>query len=791
MKTIWKYLIGVLVGLLVTTTIIVPVILLQPEDINPPPNVLTEHDPIIIWDNNDFLDYNFKGSGTFEDPYLIEFFNITTFTSYAIYIFGTSDYFIIQNCWLSSTHPNGYAIQLENVVDETALIFNNTIINSNTGLYLSNTDKTNVVKNDFINCDYAISLIAADLTIIHQNLISNTIESSLYHMFTTSSFRLNVSENTFIGSNSLINIDHCQGSSFIGNQMINSSFYILYSQDCLILGNSGIDFNLLVFYSSKANISSNTGTNLQTYQSPEAEILHNNFETYIIREITIENYKSYFYLDNHAGDGLFTFLINDNNINLGDFLISSSQIMMVNCSNIWLVDFYYCSFENVRFDFIFSSKIDTSNSSWKIYSYFKDSSSISFSNTSQMYFYLDESYDISLINNTFTQNDIYCTSSNEISVIQNNFIQSELSLIEVDDSYVYQNYFYDGHIDLYQNQNTTLTTNTFDYCEFGLSDSQSVNLVIQDNIFTDVYDIGPRFILTNYLTFQNNSISGHRSGFSLISGLGLIANYEFSNNTVNSRPLGFFKDEENLILEDQSFGQLIILNCSYANLNNLSIENTSNAITIYQSDNIKMNAIMIDDCYQGIILVQSKHSTLSASSISNCTNIGLTIDSSSQSKINSSTFSNTPVGTYVYISNLCIFENNTWTKNNDGLRISRSNYVVVNNCKFLENYNRGLLISGINLGCNVTYTLFENNQGYAIEIAMSSASHLIHHNAFIGNNPGGTSQAMDREGGSMWYDISTLEGSYWDDWSGTGSYSIDWEEVQVVDPYPLHSNPLD
>ncbi|MHA1200605.1 MAG: hypothetical protein ACTSQF_14905, partial [Candidatus Heimdallarchaeaceae archaeon] len=138
MKKIWKYLIGVFAGLLVTSAILVPVLIIEFGNIKPPSyDNLLEHDPITIWGNEDFLDYDFAGTGTQSDPFIIEFLNITTTNSYAIYIFGTNYYFIIQNCLLSSSHSEGSSIHLENVFKGTSTVFNTTIIHTFRGVVLS------------------------------------------------------------------------------------------------------------------------------------------------------------------------------------------------------------------------------------------------------------------------------------------------------------------------------------------------------------------------------------------------------------------------------------------------------------------------------------------------------------------------------------------------------------------------------------------------------------------------------------------------------------------------------
>ncbi len=55
---------------------------------------LTPHDPIEIRYDSDFE--IFPGSGTIENPYLIEGYNITTTEDYGIYISGTTKYSIIR-----------------------------------------------------------------------------------------------------------------------------------------------------------------------------------------------------------------------------------------------------------------------------------------------------------------------------------------------------------------------------------------------------------------------------------------------------------------------------------------------------------------------------------------------------------------------------------------------------------------------------------------------------------------------------------------------------------------------
>ena len=63
---------------------------------------------ILILSDDDFDNYDFAGSGTAEDPFLIEDLKITKEPKneymYAIKIFNTTKHFVIQNCRLEDYH---------------------------------------------------------------------------------------------------------------------------------------------------------------------------------------------------------------------------------------------------------------------------------------------------------------------------------------------------------------------------------------------------------------------------------------------------------------------------------------------------------------------------------------------------------------------------------------------------------------------------------------------------------------------------------------------------------------
>lgn len=72
------------------------------------------------------------------------------------------------------------------------------------------------------------------------------------------------------------------------------------------------------------------------------------------------------------------------------------------------------------------------------------------------------------------------------------------------------------------------------------------------------------------------------------------------------------------------------------------------------------------------------------------------------------------------------------------------------------------------------------NGDYGIEVSQGSDNNSIHHNSFIENEQ----QAYDGGTNNQWYDDTVLEGYYWSDYDGTGSYLIAGP-AGASDPCPI------
>lgn len=114
----------------------------------------THHDPISILDNGEFSQSGFPGSGTYEDPYLIEGLNITN-NDRCIWISNTDSYFRIRNCFLLGVALDA-PLRLENVTNG---VFEECIIEGgDIGIYLQQCSSI-IIRGSTIAGSHAMAIL--------------------------------------------------------------------------------------------------------------------------------------------------------------------------------------------------------------------------------------------------------------------------------------------------------------------------------------------------------------------------------------------------------------------------------------------------------------------------------------------------------------------------------------------------------------------------------------------------------------------------------------------------------
>jgi len=283
--------------------------------------------------------------------------------------------------------------------------------------------------------------------------------------------------------------------------------------------------------------------------------------------------------------------------------------------------------------------------------------------------------------------------------------------------------------------------------------------------------------------------------------------YTLENNWVNGKRLGFYTNLDSTIIDEPVYGQLILVNCTNVTIRDQTLSNATTGLFLFSCPySVIINNTCNNNCDDSIYLESSGSSTVINNTCNN-NDWGIRLDSSGSSTIvnnvcsnnywdgiallsssssivvNNTCTNNNHCGIDILSSSSSTVANNTCSNNSDGIALlSSSSSTVVNNTCSNNSYD------GIYLGfsdfCVVTYNLLQENEEYGVYLRSDSDNNLIHHNTFVGNGLGGNSQAFDECTDNIWYDTVTLEGNYWSDWSGTGTYSIDGS-ASSEDPYPL------
>ncbi len=261
-------------------------------------------------------------------------------------------------------------------------------------------------------------------------------------------------------------------------------------------------------------------------------------------------------------------------------------------------------------------------------------------------------------------------------------------------------------------------------------------------------------IIGNNVTNGGYRFSGH--------GVGPFLSYVVENNIVNGKPLGYFKLQDNIIIDNDTYGQLHLVACNNLTVRNQIIEDTTLGIVIY-------------------------HSPLAQLFNNTCNNNGWGMSIATESPlsiINNNTCSNNyffGIGMN-YVSSYTTISNNIIEGNHDrGISLSRISNTDVFNNTIKDNWIGIILsISGFN---SIFSNKFESNTEYGIYLRSSSSFNELYHNILIDNNLLGESQAYDECYNNKWYEDTLNQGNYWSDWTGSGSYEIDGF-TNAIDPCP-------
>ncbi|MFW9851975.1 MAG: right-handed parallel beta-helix repeat-containing protein [Candidatus Thorarchaeota archaeon] len=127
---------------------------------------------INIASDNDLFDYSLNGTGTQENPYVIENQKINSETKGGIFISSTTKYITIRNCTIYSKQ---YGIYIVNVLNNTVSVIDNLfVVTTGVGIYLKDIIGVEISKNQCINSTRGIEVVSSkNLVIVNNNCSSN------------------------------------------------------------------------------------------------------------------------------------------------------------------------------------------------------------------------------------------------------------------------------------------------------------------------------------------------------------------------------------------------------------------------------------------------------------------------------------------------------------------------------------------------------------------------------------------------------------------------------------------
>lgn len=289
-----------------------------------------QHNPIVIKNNSDFLTQAFTGTGTFDDPFLIEELNITSSAGYLIEIRNTTAWFIIRNNLLNGLDTSFGGIYLYGV--SHAIISGNIIYNNDEyGIYAAYSSNVIMIVNNTLFDNSAG--IAATRSAYDINIINNTVFNNLKWSAILASYE---THDILIANNTLFNSGwygiFLWGSAYnntvIDNIAYNNSMGIWVANDCsknTIHNNTFYHNNIdgiRVSYSDRNIISSNTVfNNLEdgvtvhgsSDNSITSNLIHNNSQSGIS---VIFDYGNYLASTNNSIESNSVFDNGDNGIDL-------------------------------------------------------------------------------------------------------------------------------------------------------------------------------------------------------------------------------------------------------------------------------------------------------------------------------------------------------------------------------------------------------------------------------------------------------------------------------------------
>lgn len=234
---------------------------------------------------------------------------------------------------------------------------------------------------------------------------------------------------------------------------------------------------------------------------------------------------------------------------------------------------------------------------------------------------------INLIGENTITTILNATSQTNIRVLAHRVLIRGFTLLNY-----YDNYDSYG-VDAFDSKYLKFKNNIVIGCDYGLQLSYFSNCTIENNEIRDgTVGIDAYNIFTS--TFANNSFIDNKCGIELNyaqnnilsnntfinNGMSLV-DYSYPNtfieNKVNGKTLFYFENESDIVIDNESIGQLFLIGCKNIIIKNIEVSNATLGIEIIRSDNcLVTNTKLYSNYDAGIALLeQCQNNTISYNDI--------------------------------------------------------------------------------------------------------------------------------------------------------------------------------
>lgn len=374
----------------------------------------------------------------------------------------------------------------------------------------------------------------------------------------------------------------------------------------------------------------------------------------------------------------------------------------------------------------------------------------------------------------------------------------------------------------------------FHYCNNSTVNSTSIS-----NQLRGVYLYVSNFCNVTTTTMENCGVyvSGHYANNWV---------HNFAETTVNGKPLGYFYEAADLTLDDNSLGQIIVVNSTRIDIKNYEINSASMGLALAYSTECSVTETVLSYNYIGLRLQECSNFEFENNTIHNSTSsaflsyysntgtlknvtildsgYGFYLYSCTDFKVNNSVISSNEYGAYLRSSTKlnfshCTFDSNyqafyTYYFDNStiydcdilssvyiGIRLFYSDQITILDGTIANNGNHGIYCMSSTHGEIIGNTVV-NNQADGISLFYGDYYQIVNntvegnsayginlyvfsdYNIVFGNN-----LSANLEGNGYAYqdtntwDNSVSIGNYWDDYQGPSTYSIPGPGNNV-DRYP-------